>query len=80
MNRQFDDSEHIIYANGAMRLKGVDHMYDVMEERKNEVKYRKACEVANNLIGVGKLSFEEIATCCGLTIEKVRELAGNKSA
>jgi len=55
-------------------------MYDVMEERKKKVAFQKACEVANNLIGVGKLSLEEIADCCGLTIEKVRELAGNKSA
>lgn len=80
MNRQFGDGEHIIYVNGAIRLKGVDHMYDVMEERKKKVAFQKACEVANNLIGVGKLSLEEIADCCGLTIEKVRELAGNKSA
>ena len=55
-------------------------MYDVMEERKKKVEFQKACEVANNLIGVGKLSLEEIASCCGLTIDKVRELAGNKSA
>lgn len=34
----------------------------------------------NDLIEVGKLSLEEIDTCSGLPIEKIRELAGNKSA
>lgn len=34
----------------------------------------------NDLIEVGKLSLEEIATCSGLPIEKISELAGNKSA
>jgi len=32
------------------------------------------------MIKNGKLSLEEIAECSGLTLEKVRELAGSKSA
>ena len=59
---------------------GVNYMYDVMEERMKKAEFQKACEIANNLIEVGKLSLEEIATCSGLPIEKIRELAGNKSA
>ena len=35
---------------------------------------------AKAMIKNGKLSLEEIAECSGLTLEKVRELAGNKSA
>ena len=37
-------------------------------------------ETAVRMIESGKLSMEEIAEYSGLSIEKVRELAGNKSA
>ena len=81
------DADDMFYKELADRVRyyknseeGVDHMYDVMEETLKKVEFQKACEIANNLIEVGKLSLEEIAACSGLTIEKVRELAGNKSA
>ena len=59
---------------------GVNTVCDILEEMKNETAYRKSCEIAFNLIKDGTLSLEKIAECSGLSIEKVRELAGNKSA
>ena len=59
---------------------GVNTVCDILEEMKNETAYIKSCEIAFNLIKDGTLSLEKIAECSGLSIEKVRELAGNKSA
>ena len=47
---------------------------------KNEGKIEASIENAKTMLRLGKLSLEEIAVCSGLSIEKVRELAGNKSA
>ena len=46
-----------------------------MEELINETMF----EIARKMIESGKLSFEEIANICELPIEKVRELAAEKS-
>ena len=59
---------------------GVDTMCDVLDEMKNDVRTETRIENAVELIKNGKLSLDEIAKCCKLSIEKVRELAGNKSA
>ena len=115
-NVKFNDGEHIIYVNGAMRSKdtalgklmndffatkakdmcydelservrqyketeeGVDTMCDILDEMRNEARYDNSCEIAKKLLEVGKMSMDEIALCSGLSIEKIRELAGNKSA
>ena len=55
-------------------------MCNILDEMKNEAAYKKACEIASNLLKGGKLSLDEIAENSGLPIEKIRELAGNKSA
>ena len=63
-------------------------MCDIWEEVKNEGiqegkiegKLEASIENAKTMLRLGKLSLEEIAVCSGLSIEKVRELAGNKSA
>lgn len=55
-------------------------MCDVLDEMKNEAENRKACEIAINLIREGTLSLEKIAECSGLSIDKIRELAGKQSA
>ena len=59
-------------------------MCDILDEMKNEArneaKNKTMIETAQKLLENGKLSFEEIAECSGLSLEKVRELAGNKSA
>ena len=60
--------------------KGANEMCSVLDEMKDEAKYEKSCEIAINLINEGTLSIEKIAECSGLSIDKVRELAGNKSS
>ena len=64
--------------------KGVDGMCDILDEMKNEARNeartKTMIEIAQRILKDGKLSYEEIADCTGLSIEKVRELAGNKSA
>jgi len=47
-----------------------------LEKNGNE----RAVWIAQNLIEVGKMTLEEIAKACGLSIDKVRELADKKSA
>ena len=63
---------------------GVKAMCDIWEEVKNEGKIEGKLEAsidnAKTMLKSGKLSLEEIAEFSGLSIEKVRELAGNKSA
>ena len=67
--RQFKETEE-----------GVNDMCDILDEMRNDAEYKKACEIAKKMIEMGKLSLDEIALCSGLSIDKVRELAGNKSA
>ena len=56
--------------------KGVDDMCDILDEMKNDIRI----ENAQKMIKAGKLSYEDIAEYSGLSLEKVRELAGNKTA
>ena len=60
--------------------KGVDSMCEIWDEIRNEGEIKRACENAKVMLESGKLSMEDIATFSGLPIEKVRELAGNKTA
>jgi hypothetical protein len=55
---------------------GVEYMCKAFEETRNQ----KAIDIARNLIELGKLTLEEIADVTNLTLEKVQELAGVKSA
>ena len=55
---------------------GVNTMCDILDEMKNDIRI----ENAKMMLEIGKMTFEEIAVCSGLSIEKVHELAGNKSA
>ena len=59
---------------------GVNTVCDILEEMKNEAAEKRSIENAITMINSGKLTLEEIALFSGLPIEKVRELAGNKSA
>jgi hypothetical protein len=59
---------------------GVDTMCDILDEMKNDVRTETRIENARKMLEIGKMTFDEIAICSGLSIEKVRELAGNKSA
>lgn len=67
--RQFKETE-----------KGVDTMCDILDEMRNEAALNARIENAKKMIEDGKLSVEDIAKYSSLSIEKVRELAGNKSA
>ena len=60
--------------------KGVDDMCDILDEMKNEARTKTMIENAQKMLKAGKLSYEDIAEYSGLSLEKVRELAGNKSA
>lgn len=55
-------------------------MCDIWEEVRNEGELKARIEIAQSLLNEGSLTFEKISECSGLSIEKVRELAGNKSA
>ena len=57
-----------------------EDMCEIWEEVRNEGINKGKIEVAQELIKNGKLSIEEIAKCSGMSIETVRELAGNKTA
>ena len=67
---------------------GEEFMCDILNEMKIEAKnegilegkIEGKIEVAQELIKNGKLSLEDIAESTGLSIERIRELAGNKSA
>ena len=56
--------------------KGVDDMCEIWDEVRNEARI----ETAQKMIKDGNLPLEKIAEYSGLSIEKVRELAGNKTA
>ncbi len=48
--------------------------YEAYHEAYNEASKKKAIENARKLLTLNKLSMEEIADCCGLTLEEVRAL------
>lgn len=58
--------------------KGVAAMCKVMEDMRNETAEGMKIEIAQRLIEQGKLALEDIANAAALTVEKVRELAGQK--
>lgn len=64
--------------------KGVNTMCEIWEEIKNEGKIEGKMEAkiesAQAMLRDGALPIEKIAEFTGLSVEKVRELAGNKSA
>ena len=59
---------------------GVDTMCKAMEDMRNEAVMRDRIENAIKMIESGKLSLEDIAVFSSLPLEKVRELAGEKTA
>ena len=55
-------------------------MCDILDEMRNEAVEKASIEHAMAMIKDGTLSCEKIAEYSGLSLDKVRELAGNKSA
>ena len=112
----FNDGEHIIYVNGAMKgsdtalaklmsdffcteakdmnykalsekvryfkesEKGVERMFDSLEDMRNEAVSEATIEYAKKMIARGKLTLEEIAEDLGLPLDKVKELAESEPA
>ena len=59
---------------------GVGTMCKAMEDMRTETEVRTRIENALKMIKGGKLSLEDISLYSGLPLEKVRELAGEKTA
>ena len=59
---------------------GAETMCDILDEMRNEAVFKDRIENAKKMIKDGSLPLEKIAEFSGLSIDKVRELAGNKSA
>ena len=55
-------------------------MCKAFEETRMEGELRGRIDTAKRLIDMGDLPLEKIAVACGLTLEKVQELAGTKTA
>ena len=69
------------YKESAEGVESMGSVFDeIREEARNEGRNENACEIALKLIGSGKLTLEEISEYSGLPIEKVRELAREKTA
>ena len=64
--------------------KGVKEMCAIMEDLRKESEergaYERAIKDARNMLSKGLGSLEDIAEVTGLSIEKVRELAGQRTA
>ena len=81
------DAKDMYYEELSERVKhykedneGANDMCDIFDEIRNEAIFNSACEIAQKMLDDGSLSLEKIAEFSGLSIDKVRELAGNKSA
>lgn len=57
---------------------GVEYMCKAMEDMRNATAKEKACEIAINLLNIGKMVYEEIAQVTGLDIKDVEQLAKSK--
>jgi anaerobic selenocysteine-containing dehydrogenase len=55
-------------------------MCRAIEEMMKEVVREKSIQIAANIIELDKYPLEEIAKCCGLTLEEVQELAAEINA
>ena len=67
--------ERVQYFKGTKE--GVTTMCKIFEDMQKEAAEKATMEMAKNLIGSHKLSFEEIAAYTHLTLEQVKELAQN---
>lgn len=79
----FGDGSHILYVNGAYRTRyfkedkeGIAAMCKAM----GDMRYQEREEMAIRMIKKGKLSYEEIAEYAGISVERVKALAGKISA
>ena len=59
--------------------KGVAAMCKAMEDMRNEAAWRKTVDIVSRALDIG-LPYEQIAQIADLTIDQVKEIAGQKSA
>ncbi len=59
--------------------KGVEEMISVEDEIRQEGAEQNSVEIAMNLLALGKISIEDIATATGLPIDRINELANKKA-
>ena len=50
-------------------------MCKLNEDMRNETATKKSAEIALNLLSLGTMSYEEIASATGLTLDDIKELA-----
>ncbi|MDO5416202.1 MAG: PD-(D/E)XK nuclease family transposase [Lachnospiraceae bacterium] len=60
--------------------KGVAAMCKAMEDMRNEADFAARKKTAFNMLSLGKLSYEEIASCTELSLEEIKALAEKKEA
>lgn len=60
--------------------KGVAIMCKAMEEMRKEAVHEHAVRIVKALLAIGKLTYEEIATSSGLTVDEVKALDEQRSA
>ncbi len=59
---------------------GICIMRGVMEEYRDEIRKETALEAAKGILSLGKLTYSEIATAVGLTVQEVEELDKKRTA
>ena len=73
-----------VFCCAFLRLYGLQpetfRVAEITDEMRKEAVEKDRIENAKKMINDGTLPLEKISECSGLTIEKVRELAGDKSA
>ena len=62
------------------RMIAMTKIGQMFEQEKIEAVATNKREIAQNLIAVGKLSHEEIASATGLPLDTIKELAGEKAS
>ena len=55
-------------------------MCKAMEEMRKEAVHEHAVRIVKALLAIGKLTYEEIATSSGLTVDEVKALDEQRSA
>lgn len=66
-----------VFARKAREMKGGEEM-GVWKEIEAEIESRNSENIAQNLIRLGTVALDEIAKACGLTLQRVQELAAGK--
>ena len=83
IQRHFDSmpkSYDSLFTPFSVKIEGVAVMCKVMEDMRNEAVKENAIKAARSFLALGKLSYEEIASSLGLTVDEVKALDENPPA